>query len=113
MVIISFPNGRDWYKANWVFRKLQKDIGESYPKDRELNREMEKASAFGALALASIEHKFGRHIVAAMKTVAAATVQGKLPGWAGEKPNDEDGQRMYLEAMTELLEIIEQQPSAK
>jgi hypothetical protein len=108
MVIISFPNGADWYKANWVFRRFQMDIAESHPRDDLLNLEMEKAEALGGLALESMDRGVCEHILLAMKTVAEATVQGKIAGWAKEKPNDENGKRMYLESMVELLNLINQ-----
>jgi hypothetical protein len=108
MVIISLPNGAEWYKANWVFRQLQKDVAGLYPGDREVNLELERAGALGGLALEFIEEGLRGRILDAIKTVASATVQGDIPGWTHEKPNDMEGQKMYIESMRELLDAIKQ-----
>jgi hypothetical protein len=112
MVIISFPNGADWSRANWIFRQLQKDVADSYPTDSEVVHELEKASAFGGLALESMEVVVRRRVMDAIKTIATATLQGKSYGPAAQNPNDEEGQRMYIESMRALLDVIERQADA-
>ena len=46
-----------------------------------------------------------------MRAVAQETIEGKIQGWLRNKPTDHDGQRMYLEAIAELLDFIKQQAS--
>jgi hypothetical protein len=110
MVIICLPDGTEWFNPNWVFRQLHADVVERFPGDAELQLEMEKAEAFGLLSLDSIEPVLASRILRAMRTVAEATVQGRIGGWLKGKPDDQEGQRMYLEAMSELLELMRRQP---
>jgi hypothetical protein len=110
MVNIVFQDGADWFNPNWVFRQLSSDIIESLPGDAELHHAMEKAAAFGLLPLDSTEPVLASRIVRALRTVAERTVDGRIPGWRRTRPADEDGHRMYLEAVTELLDIIQRQP---
>jgi len=53
MVIIRFPNGSDWYKANWAFRRLAEDIVAGHPDESDLKVEMERAEVLGLLLLGS------------------------------------------------------------
>jgi hypothetical protein len=50
-VIIVFANGRDWLKANWVFRQLAQDVSNRYRNDGELCKALEVAQALGGLDL--------------------------------------------------------------
>jgi len=109
MVIIHFRGG-DWFNPNWVFRQLCADISEDFPGEVELHREMEKAEAFGLLSLDSIDPALSSRILRAMRTVAEKTIDGMIPGWRSARPDDQDGQRMYLEAMSELLALMQRQP---
>jgi hypothetical protein len=113
MVLINFKDGGDWFNPNWVFRQLCADISEDLPGDVELHREMEKAEAFGLLSLDSIDPALASKILRAMRTVAEKTIDGRIPGWRRARPDDPDGQRMYLEAMSELLALIRHQPEAE
>lgn len=106
MVIIRFRNGADWYKANWVFRQLIADVIDIFPDDAALKHELEKAEAFGSLPLDRRDETVATRIIDAIKTVAQLTVEGKISGWKKSKPDDHEGQRMYLEAMSELLKTI-------
>ncbi len=110
MVIINFRGGGDWYNPNWVFRQLCADIREVSPGDVELHHELEKAGAFGLLPLDSLELALASRILRALRTVAEKTVDGRIPGWRKARPDDIDGQRMYLEAVSELLAITRRQP---
>jgi hypothetical protein len=110
MVIICLPNGTEWFNSNWVFRQLHADVVERFPDDAELHLEMEKAGAFGLLSLDSIEPVLASRILRAMRTVAEETVRGQIAGWLRGKPDDQEGQRTYLESMTELLELMRRQP---
>jgi hypothetical protein len=43
-VIIVFPDGRDWFKANWVFRQLAQDVSDRYSSDAEVCKAVEVAA---------------------------------------------------------------------
>jgi hypothetical protein len=113
MVIIVFRDGTDWSKANWVFRQLIDDIAETFPDDVELRRTMERARGLGGLFLDSMEQALASGIMRAIRTVAERTVDGRIQGWRRARPDDKEGQRMYLEAMSEILDIIRRQSGAE
>lgn len=111
MVIIHFQNGTEWCKANWVFRQLQADVAEAFSSDLELTTELERAEALGLLPLDTIDQALASRVIQAMRIVGQETIAGEMQGWLKSKPTDHDGQRMYLEAISELLELMKQQSS--
>jgi hypothetical protein len=111
MVVIHFEDGSEWFKANWVFRQFLEDVADASPEDAELRFSMEQADALGGLFLDSLEPLLASKLLRAMKAVAEGTIGGRIQGWSRTKPHDEDGQRMYLEALAELLAVIKRQPS--
>jgi len=109
MLIIRFPNGSDWYKANWAFRRLAEDVVAAHPDESGLKLEMERAEALGMLFLDQMEGALLSKVMEAMRSVAQETVEGKIPGWKRTHPNDEKGQSMYLESMIVLIGLIDKQ----
>jgi len=109
MVIIKFKDGTDWFKANWVFRQLAEDTMAAFPNDNALGLVLEKAQAFGALFLDSMEANAATSTLEALRKVAEETIQGKIQGWKGKRPEDKEGQQMYLESITELLGFLRKQ----
>lgn len=109
MVIIKLPSGSDWYKANWAFRQLAEDTIASAPDDGELKYIMEEAQAFGALFINSMQKDVAAKVINTIRTVAEETLKGKIPGWIRNKPQDAQGQRMYLEAIAELLDLVKKE----
>jgi hypothetical protein len=106
MVIIRLPNRMEWYKPNWVFRQLLSDAVEVFGGDAELRYQLEKAEALGSLFLDSMDDACASKIVDAIKRIAQDTLQGKIKGNSKDWTNDKEGQRMYLEAIAELLDHI-------
>jgi len=109
MLLISFPNGTDWFKSNWVFRQLGADVGNAFPNDPELLHLLEVAEAFGHLDLQGLDESLLLRTLSALRTVCTDTIQEKIPGWKGNKPADIEGHRMYSESIHELLGLIDQQ----
>ena len=112
MVIIKFRDGSDWFKANWVFRQLAEDILAAFPNDRALMMVMEKAQALGGLFPDSMEADAATSTLEAIRKVAEETIQGKIEGWKRTKPEDMEGQQLYLESIKELLDLLKKQASA-
>jgi hypothetical protein len=111
VIIIHFQNGAEWCKASWVFRQFRADVAAAFATDVELTTELERADALGLLPLDSVDQALASRVVRAMRAVAQETVAGKTQGWLESRPTDREGQRMYLEAISELLDFIKQQPS--
>jgi acetyl-CoA acetyltransferase len=109
MVIITFPDGSDWFKANWAFRQLAHDTSTVFPDDATVFDLMEKGEAFGHLALDAMDPDCSDRVMRALMVVGQEITNGDLPGWLGTHPGDADGQRMYLEAVRELLEALGRQ----
>lgn len=109
MVIIRLQNGSDWSKANWIFRQLATDILVLFPDDQDLKNELEKAEAFGGLYLDTVEEMLASKIVDALAAVTKSTIEGKIQGWKRTRPDDAQGQHMYLKAINDLRTLIEGQ----
>jgi hypothetical protein len=105
-VIIVFPNGRDWFKANWVFRQLAQDITTRHSNDAELCKVFEVAEALGGLDLKQMDDGQRKRVMEAMRHVALDTVSGAIGGW---RPNDPKEHAMYCDAVSELAKLIEDQ----
>lgn len=106
MVIIELKNGRDWYKANWVFRQFAEDVMEAFPDDLQLTEALLGAQAVGLLRLNAGDEPLGSRIANALRKVAEDTVVGKVRGWRAERPDDLEGHRMYLSSIEELLTLL-------
>lgn len=106
MVIIKLRNGLDWYNANWVYRQLAEDVISAFPDDKDLKLTLEKGQAFGMLSLDNAEPSSAEAVINAIKKVARDIAQGRISGWKGKKLADAKGQSMYLEAISELLDLI-------
>ena len=109
MVIIKFPDGIDWFKANWVFRRLVEDVGIAFPQKRDLVARMERAQGIGAFILNEMDADSSSEAMDAMRLVAQGTIGGEIPGWRRTHPDDENGQRQYVESMKGLLTLIMKQ----
>lgn len=107
MVIINFPDGSDWYKANWILRQICEDAIVRFPDAIELRESLEMAQAYGLLSL-DHEEQMRRGTAEALRIVARETIAGKIEGWAGTHPEDLDGQEQYLGTIRELLGLLEQ-----
>jgi hypothetical protein len=108
-VIIVFPNGTDWFKANWVFRQLAGDVSVRYRNDDSVCKALESAQALGSLDLKDMDEDLRRKVMQAIKTVAEETISGTIAGW---RPHDEGGHAMYREALSELAKLVEEQQSS-
>ena len=67
-VVIIFPNGMDWFKANWVFRRLAGDICVRYRKDDGICKVL--AQALGSLNIKNMTDELRPRVMQAIKIVA-------------------------------------------
>jgi hypothetical protein len=109
MVVIRFQDGTEWFKANWVFRQLLRDITQAFPDDSDLVFSMRQAGALGGLFLDSIDGVLAGRILRSMKNAAESTIRGVVKSSVDSTPIDADSQRMYHEAMSELLDAVNRQ----
>jgi hypothetical protein len=105
-VIIVFPHGRDWFKANWVFRQLAQDVSDRYSNDAELCKTLEVAEALGTLDLKEMDDGLRRRIMGALRAVAMDTIEGTIAGW---RPHDAKEHALYCEAVSELAKCLKGQ----
>lgn len=111
MVIIKFPDGADWYKANWVFRQFVSDVLIAAPDDAELQYAFKEASAVGALFLDRMDIALQRRALRAMKEVAQQTLSGKIAGWKAAQSSEKSLEQMYSSSIAELLDMLEARAS--
>jgi len=102
-VNILFPDGTDWFKANWVFRQLARDVSDRYSADADVCKAVEVAEALGGLDLKGINDGLRRRVMEALTTVARDTIQGIIVGW---RPNDAKEHALYCEAVSELAKCL-------
>jgi hypothetical protein len=62
-----FPDGTDWFKANWVFRQLAEDVSNRYRHDDDVRKSLELAQAIGMLHLKDMDEKLRRNVMRAIK----------------------------------------------
>jgi hypothetical protein len=102
------PDGRDWFKANWVFRQLAHDASLRFPDDAEMIEHLGVAQAIGSLNLRDMPTELCERTIEAMVEVIKTTEVGELPGW---RSGDQDGREMYLTALSELAALLADQPA--
>jgi hypothetical protein len=105
-VIIVFPDGTDWFKANWVFRQLAQDVSDRYSSDAEVCKAVEVAEALGALDLKEMNDGLRRRVMEALTTVARDTIKGIIAGW---RPHDAKEHALYCEPVSELAKGLKGQ----
>jgi hypothetical protein len=105
-VIIVFPDGADWFKANWVFRQLAQDVSERYGSDAEVCKAVEAAEALGALDLKKMSDGLRKRVMEALSAVAMDTLEGTIAGW---RPHDAKEHALYCEAVSELSKSLKGQ----
>ena len=54
-VAIVFPNGTDWFKANWGFRQLAEDTTSHHREDDGICNALEEPLALGCLDLKKMD----------------------------------------------------------
>lgn len=91
-VLIVFPDGPDWFKANWVFRQLAEDVSNRYRSDPEVCKAVEVAEALGTLDLKEMKTDLRRRVMEALSVVATDTINGSIAGW---RPHDRKEHALY------------------
>jgi hypothetical protein len=105
-VIVVFPDGTDWFKANWVFRQLAQDVSDRYSIDTEVRKAVKVAEALGALDLKQMNDGLRGRLMKALTDVAMDTIKGTIAGW---RPQDPKEHTLYCEAISELAKCLQRQ----
>jgi hypothetical protein len=106
MVIITFPDGAEWFKPNWVFRRIVESVANNVPADDQVQNVMRKAEAFGHLALDSLAPSLAARVTHALTVVVNEASTGNLIGPNGERSHEEPEHAMYLQSIRELSALI-------
>jgi hypothetical protein len=109
-ISIVFPNGTEWFKANWVFRQIVEDVSARYQNDEGIRTALELARALGSLDLKQMDGHLRHKVMQAIRTIAEETASGTIKGW---RPDDQREHAMYCEALSELAQLIRQQTDAR
>jgi hypothetical protein len=108
-VSVVFPNGTEWFKANWVFRQIVEDVSARCQNDEGIRTALELAQALGSLDLKQMDEHLRHKVMQAISTIAEETVSGTIKGW---RPDDQREHAMYCEALLELAQLIGQEKDA-
>ena len=85
-LIIVFPDGTDWFKANWVFRQLAQDVSDRYSSDAAVCKAVEVAEALGALDLKKMNDGLRGRVMEALTAVAMDRwTPSKAPSLGGDR----------------------------
>jgi len=109
-VSVVFPNGTEWFKANWVFRQIVEDVSARYQNDEGIRTALELAQALGSLDLKQMDGHMRDKVMHAIRTIAKETVSGTIKGW---RPGHQSEHAIYCEALSELAQLIDQQKDAR
>ena len=109
-ISIVFPNGTEWFKANWVFRQIVEDVSARYQNDEGIRTALELARALGSLDLKQMDGHLRHKVMQAIRTIAEETASGTIKGW---RPDDQREHAKYCEALSELAQLIRQQTDAR
>ncbi len=104
MVIVKFPDGRDWFKANWVFRRLKHEMMAAAPDDAELKCALEEGEALGALYIDQMDSSLRSRTLLAMQNAVANTAKN-APTLLRAHPDD-TALREYITSISELSQMI-------
>jgi hypothetical protein len=88
-----------------VFRQIVEDSLKLDPRDDESARSLTTAQSYCYLPLDQTNEPLRSEILQRLALVAEKTLQGDIPGW---READIEGQRMYRDALQELLLPIKQ-----
>ena len=102
-VIVVFPDGTDWFKANWVFRQLADDVSDRYKSDAEIREALEVAQALGTLDLKAMNDGLRKRVMEALTAVAMDTIKGIIAGW---RPDDPEEHELSCDAVSELAKCL-------
>ena len=102
-VSVSFSKEDVWLVANWAFRKLYSDIQDKYSLDPDIQYVFEQAMALGGLSFDLLERNKDK-ILCMMKSTIIELIDDKKE--SHRKNLDEEGYRMYREALPEVLGYI-------
>ena len=105
-VIILFPDGTDWFKANWVFRQLAQEVSDLYRSDAEMCKAVEAAEALGTLDLKKMNVGLRNRVMEALTAVAMGTIKGTVAGWRPHEAKEHD---LYCSAIAELAKCLKNQ----
>src|SRR5215469_6297537 len=105
-VLIKFPDGTDWFKANWVFRQLASDVADRFQDDVDVCTELKMAEANGMLDLRKMNDGMRKKLEGTLLTVVKGTIEGSIAGW---RPHDAKVHALYCEAVSELAKGLEGQ----
>ncbi len=107
MVIVCFPDGGEWGKANWVFRRLVKYVLQNFPEDSDLKAVLERAVAFGTLNFGLLDNQTALRVRHAIKTGAENSLQFRTTDREERMYIDRDEEeRLYRESVLELLDLL-------
>jgi hypothetical protein len=104
MMLIVFPDQRDWYKANWAFRQLAQDIAQYYSPTPQVSDLLERSQLYGTLRLDELSEPLRSETMGLLASVSGRTLEGEIPGWT----KDVGGQLQYRQALSELLQLVSQ-----
>jgi hypothetical protein len=102
--VIIFPDNDDWFKANWVARRLFQDVRERYHLNAEDEYELEQGLAFNGLSLPRMHPEMRSRIMRMLKATSIDLVNDKSNKYIGDFNAEQYLQ--YKNALPSLIDLI-------
>lgn len=109
MAVILFTEDTDngWKMAGWVVRQVLDDVLSQYPSDSEMASKFVCAKQSSGLVLSSREPEFAARATEAIRHTVTGILSGKIrSGLHDNSKVDAKTERLYLDALAQLLDII-------
>jgi len=103
MILITFPDGTDWFKANWVFREFSVEIAAMFTNDEGVLSDIERIYCNGGINFAGEDPVRSAHLAGALRRAAAQTVLKDSSEW---RFSDPERHRAYIESVKELRDLL-------
>ena len=106
-VLITFPDGGDWYVSNFGFELILQNYRIVFPHDPKMQHELEMVRAVGGIELGKQEPELARSIAAALERLAERVI-AELPSDRTELvPKDRQTQEDHLVILRKLLPLVQ------
>ena len=97
---------RSWALARWAFQRLLTTTQGRFSGDAALVQELEASKALDGLHVDMLAPELASRVRSALRTVGEETLQDAGPGEGATGRTDPEGDRMYAEAIAELLDRL-------
>jgi hypothetical protein len=102
--VISFLGDDDWFKANWVVRRLFQDVKERFRLNEEDDYKFEQGLALNGMHFSLMKPEMRKRIMQMLKSTAIDLFNDKSGKYRGDFPVEQ--YLLYRNTMPSLIELL-------